>query len=323
MFLKVTYTEPPVVKPLVEMAIKASSSKVWIGEGGGDYLMVEEFMKKAEYNTIIAELQKEFGSSRVELVNLNNLHKWRWVNVQDRYLKDYIDDDLSTFIGMGDEIKIKEQKYYKTLDHTDKISQGVKGWYVISEYVLDSDILITAPKLKTHSMMIITGAMKILAGITVASTYSAISPGHLKLPSYRTDSTPYDKTFGNDVLSKAIWDLNHIAIYADKNGHIQTKPQRKYLSVIDSIACSEVSKQSGKSYNLRVIAAPQDPVALDTVCAGLMGYNYTLIPTLRNCLLVKNEGIDIIGNKPKLTHEFEFCPGWSDYAEGLSIYQSN
>jgi regulator of sirC expression with transglutaminase-like and TPR domain len=58
MFLKVTYTEPAVVKPLVEMAIKASSSKVWIGEGGGDYLMIEEFMKKAEYNTIIAELQK-------------------------------------------------------------------------------------------------------------------------------------------------------------------------------------------------------------------------------------------------------------------------
>jgi uncharacterized protein (DUF362 family) len=227
--------------------------------------------------------------------------------VQDKYLKDYIDDDLSTFIGMGDEIKIKEQKYYKTLDHTDKISQGVKGWYVISEYVLDSDILITAPKLKTHSKMIITGAMKILAGITEASTYSAISPGRLKLPSYRTGSTPYDKTFGNGALVKAIWDLNHIAIYTDKNGHIQTKPQKKYLFVIDGNVCSEVSEQSGKSYNLGVIAASQDPVALDTVCAGLMGYNYTLIPTLRNCLLVKNEGIDIIGNKLKLTHVFDFA----------------
>jgi uncharacterized protein (DUF362 family) len=146
-------------------------------------------------------------------------------------------------------------------------AQAQKGNYHIHQDVLDADVYITVPVMKIHDPGI-TCALKNQIGLAPSSLYGfsktagvtatgtlQSSPGQHKL--LHTSQTPYNWT------DKEIVDLCTIA-------------KIKYV-VVDALMCLEVQKTtlSNKSNQVRMnmILAGADPVAVDHVCARLMGLN--------------------------------------------------
>ena len=87
--------------------------------------------------------------------------------------------------------------------------------------------------------------------------------------------------YGNDTVWRMILDLNKILFYCDKDGNLTNKIQRKYFCIVDGILAGEGNgplAPDPKKSNL--IIAGFNPVAIDCVCAKLMGFNYLKIPML-------------------------------------------
>ncbi len=90
---------------------------------------------------------------------------------------------------------------------------------------------------------------------------------------------------GNDTAWRMTLDLTKIVLFADQEGNICEKSQRKFFSVIDGIVGGEgegplapTSRQSG------VILAGFNPLAVDIVAARLMGFDYQKIKMLEQGL---------------------------------------
>ena len=95
--------------------------------------------------------------------------------------------------------------------------------------------------------------------------------------------------YGNDTIWRTILDLNKLLFYADKNGVLQKEPQRKCLSIVDGIVAGEGEgplKNTAKHCGL--IICGEDSVAVDVVCARLMGFDENKIPQLSNSYRLKN-----------------------------------
>lgn len=141
----------------------------------------------------------------------------------------------------------------------------------ISKAVTDADVVISLPKLKTHSMTVFTCAVKNLYG-----TLPGMSKGdwhaHLPKPS----------TFQGllvDVLEAV----------------------RPDLSIIDAVVGMEGDgPSSGAPKELGFLAAGVDPVALDSVCASIIGLEprrirYLLMAAERGLGVMDEERIEIVG----------------------------
>lgn len=96
--------------------------------------------------------------------------------------------------------------------------------------------------------------------------------------------------YGNDTIWRTILDLNKILQYADKDGHICAKRQRRFFNVGDMIISGEndgpVSpsrKESG------IIVAGEDPCSFDEVVTALMGFDGEKIPTVKQMRLTTPE----------------------------------
>lgn len=77
---------------------------------------------------------------------------------------------------------------------------------------------------------------------------------------------------GNDTIWRTVLDLNRILFYADKEGRLRDRPQRRYLALVDGIIAGEgegplasTPRKSG------VLVAGQDPGLVDLACARVMG----------------------------------------------------
>ncbi len=121
-----------------------------------------------------------------------------------------------------------------------------------SRAVLEVDALITVPKLKTHNVTLLTGAVKNLLGLI---------PGLGKMEFHRRCPRPAD--FGEAVVD--IFSL--------------LKPR---LAVMDAVVGMEGNGPvSDKLRDIGVILASPDPVALDTVAQVIMGLKPFDVPTTR------------------------------------------
>jgi len=92
--------------------------------------------------------------------------------------------------------------------------------------------------------------------------------------------------YGNDTTWRMVIDLNRILMYADKNGYIQNNPQRRIFCIVDGIVGGEgngpldpTPKPAG------IVLAGMNPVAVDLVCARLMGFDYKRLPVLFEAML--------------------------------------
>jgi len=122
--------------------------------------------------------------------------------------------------------------------------------FVIANGVLESDGLISLPKLKTHGLVRFTGAVK--------NQFGCI-PGILKSQHHVKTPDPYD-------LATVLVDLNTLI-----------KPR---LYIMDGIMAMEGNgPRSGKPRKLGVLLFSTDPVALDSIACKIIHLDPTLVPT--------------------------------------------
>ncbi|MBT9148930.1 MAG: DUF362 domain-containing protein [Dehalococcoidia bacterium] len=122
----------------------------------------------------------------------------------------------------------------------------------LSRTVLEVDSLITVPKLKTHNLTLLTGAVKNLLGLI---------PGGGKIEFHRRCPRP-------DDLGEAIVDILSVA--------------RPKLALMDAVVGMEGDGPvSDQLRDIGVILASRDSVALDTVAQAMIGLKPFDVPTTR------------------------------------------
>ena len=125
------------------------------------------------------------------------------------------------------------------------LQKSVRGrTYPISSHVLDADVLINVPKLKTHNLTRYTGAIKNLLGCL---------PGFTKANLHKKHVNPRS-------LSRALVDIFELV--------------RPRLNVMDGVTGmdGEGPSTKGRLRNFGVILASEDAVSLDAVSARIIGF---------------------------------------------------
>jgi uncharacterized protein (DUF362 family)/NAD-dependent dihydropyrimidine dehydrogenase PreA subunit len=124
---------------------------------------------------------------------------------------------------------------------------------VVSRAVLDADYIINLPKFKTHTFMMVTGAIK--------NTYGYIAgAGKAKL---------HLQASGREAFARAVCDI------------YQLRPPD--LNIMDAITAIEGNGpcHGGRLREVGKILASQDPLALDSVMAQMMGVDPSDLPVQR------------------------------------------
>jgi uncharacterized protein (DUF362 family)/Pyruvate/2-oxoacid:ferredoxin oxidoreductase delta subunit len=127
--------------------------------------------------------------------------------------------------------------------------------------VLDADVVINLPKLKTHGLTTITCAVKNLFGLIPGLEKSR---WHMKAP-------------GGEAFAEMLLDLNEALLY----GMDGPKP---ILHLVDAVIGQEGNGPgpSGTPREIGAVLAGTSPVATDLVAADLLGFDYRAIPTVVN-----------------------------------------
>jgi uncharacterized protein (DUF362 family)/NAD-dependent dihydropyrimidine dehydrogenase PreA subunit len=120
----------------------------------------------------------------------------------------------------------------------------------ISREVLDCDYLITLPKFKTHSLTVLTCAVKNSYGFLLGAEKARL---------HRIAASP--RAFARTVVD--IWNL-----------------RRPDLAILDAVTAMQGNGPSCRDvFHYGHLVAAEDSVALDTVAAALMGLNAEEVPT--------------------------------------------
>ncbi len=158
--------------------------------------------------------------------------------------------------------------------------------YRISKKVLDADVIINLPKIKTHGLTIFTCAVKNMYGVV---------PGLIKTEYHK--KAPNPSKFAEYVVD----------IYA------LSKPQ---LNIVDGIIGMDgTGPSAGNPKELGMILASTDGVAVDVLLCDMLGKDPMKVPTNRIAVEQKlGEGnidkIEIIGEAP-IIHNFKWPPNIS------------
>jgi uncharacterized protein (DUF362 family)/Pyruvate/2-oxoacid:ferredoxin oxidoreductase delta subunit len=145
--------------------------------------------------------------------------------------------------------------------------------FVIANGVLDSDGLVSLPKLKTHGLVRFTGAIK--------NQFGCI-PGFLKNQHHVKTPDPYD-------FSTMLVDVNTLV--------------RPRLCIMDGIVAMEGNgPRGGKPRNLGILLFSSDPVALDSVACKIIDLGPECVPTFspgeRSGLgTYRYENIEVVGDE--------------------------
>ncbi|GAB4335152.1 MAG: hypothetical protein Kow0037_14630 [Calditrichia bacterium] len=92
--------------------------------------------------------------------------------------------------------------------------------------------------------------------------------------------------WGNDTLWRMVLDLNKILLYANPDGSLKEdriENQKKYISIVDGIIAGEGNgPEAPDRFPAGVLIAGTNPLAVDAVCAKLMGFDWQKIPSIKN-----------------------------------------
>lgn len=100
--------------------------------------------------------------------------------------------------------------------------------------------------------------------------------------------------YGNDTLWRTILDLNRIVLYCDKNGNLTNRQQRSLFSIVDGIVAGEGNGPlCPDPQNCGVLIAGLNPVPVDIVACTLMGFDYNLVPLVREALSLGELGLNL------------------------------
>lgn len=204
--------------------------------------------------------------------------------------------------------------------------------YLIPRVVLESDVVLNLPKLKTHRKVGMTASLKNVVGINGCKDWlphhssGSVQEGgdeyrypcwrkridtfldeQVDVVSYRWQKyvcrlgrlllrasnrlAPYPDPYtegswwGNDTLWRTVLDLNRILLYADKQGRITDRPQRRYLSLVDGILAGEGEGPLEPTPRLcGLVIAGHSPALVDGLCARIVGFDPERVPLIRHAL---------------------------------------
>jgi uncharacterized protein (DUF362 family)/Pyruvate/2-oxoacid:ferredoxin oxidoreductase delta subunit len=148
--------------------------------------------------------------------------------------------------------------------------------------VLDADVIVNIPKIKSHMMNVFSGAVKNMFGII---------PGRFKVEYHFRFEDPAD-------FADLLLDIN-----------LFSKPT---LSVMDAIVGMEgYGPTNGNPKQVGLILSGADPYSLDAVAAAVIGIAQHRIPTLKKSIERglydgKFDRIDIVGEKPEDVQVLDF-----------------
>ena len=380
-------TQGSVIRAVLDYAYIATKGSVMITIGDSPYLDAdfESVIRQtnldwvARYYSLqgitvkIADLRYYKGSVRL----IGGVRREMLPGDNRGYSAVDLKEDSDHYEIIGDSEKFRNGYYncQEMLRHHNR----ERNEYCIANSILDADVVINIPKLKTHSKAGMTCALKNLVGINGLKDWlphhragSAEAGGddypssdlrkdilsRLRDKQVVTDSLPYimpiravsalllaskkivpfKDTFeaggwhGNDTIPRTISDLNRILLYADKQGRMTDRPQRKMFVVVDGIVAGEkegplipVPKKCG------VLVAGKNPVEVDLVCSRIMGFDHSKIPTFKYAMLDhkyplyngKPESMEILskhcdafdGIYEAYNCNFEPAAGWKGYIE--------
>ncbi|OGV70887.1 MAG: hypothetical protein A2283_03625 [Lentisphaerae bacterium RIFOXYA12_FULL_48_11] len=153
----------------------------------------------------------------------------------------------------------QEQTPLVSLEKSGVISYEVDGFsFTIAKPVLDADVIVNVPKIKTHTLTTLTGAVKNMFGTV---------PGFQKMNLHKLHSTVAD--FGKLIA----------VIYRHVPPH---------LNIADAvIAMHGEGPSAGQPIRLKFLAASRDAVAMDQTICHLLKINPLTVPYLRYLSVVK------------------------------------
>jgi len=166
-------------------------------------------------------------------------------------------------------IVLEEKKLIKIRDEKAKVLK----YFYLPQPVKEADLVVNVPKLKTHTLTKLTGAIKNLYGCI---------PGGVKQVYHRNAK-------GEKNFSELLVDI-----------YQNIKPG---LNVMDAVIAMEAEgPSSGKPKKVGLLLASKNAVALDIVCAKLMGYKAKDIFTINEAVKRRlgSYNIEIIGDLKKI-----------------------
>lgn len=211
---------------------------------------------------------------------------------------------------------------------TARYHDGTHHTYVLCRTILDADVLINLPKLKTHKKTGVTISLKNMVGINGYRnclphfTLGTTDEGGDEFPFEDLSSKVQSRAivrfkqalvasgkeggavarfvkrvgrmvfgdtndvvrsgnwYGNDTIWRMVIDLNKALFYFNGRGERRQKPLR-YMTVVDGILAGEGNgPMAPEVVPAGLIIAGFNPVAVDSACALLMGFDDTKIPLL-------------------------------------------
>lgn len=114
--------------------------------------------------------------------------------------------------------------------------------------------------------------------------------------------------YGNDTIWRTILDLNRIVLYADREGRMCDKPQRRLFCLIDGIVAQEGDgPMSGEPKNAGLLVGSYNPVLADALATRLMGIDTKKIITISKAKEIHRWPLLPFSNKD-LTFEEQHLP---------------
>jgi uncharacterized protein (DUF362 family) len=336
--LEAVVTHPSILRPLLDYAIKAvgPSGKVIVADAPQYDCEVDVLLESIRLPDLLAWYRDELG---VEV-------EWRDLRVQfGRHQNGVVterrelpgDPDGYRAVDLGEasefhSLASDRLRLLRGADYDEEVTirhhTGGRNEYLVSRTVLDADLVINCPKIKTHKKAGVTLAMKNLIGINGDKNW--LPHYRAGFPSRGGDEFPREDIYsrfrslggelarralkrdiggavlkriravenasglgerarsgnwhGNDTVWRTCLDLAKILILGDRRG-ILGSPDRRVLHVYDGIVAGEGQGPMGPSARaIGLLAAAEDPLAVDVVLAWIMGFDWRRIPVLANAL---------------------------------------
>ena len=310
--------------------IRAITDYVYIAlKGKGRIIIADGPMDEGDFGKIcrltgldkIKKIYKENADFDIEIYDLRQEQVFKKGNEIIRRLKLTGDPAGYTTVDLSRESNFKKDSLdYTTFKGSECISSimnahhnNKKNEYLISNTLLNADVVINIPKLKTHNKAGVTLSLKNMVGITGDRNwlphFNGISPcpdavsrqrvwtrsefnkGVIKylkdkvkeLRGLRDSDIKKGNWHGNDIIWRMILDLSRIVMYADKKGKLQKEIQRKNFFIIDGIVGGEGDGPMNPDPKpCGILMAGFDGLCIDMAAARLMGFDPMQIPQFRN-----------------------------------------
>lgn len=128
--------------------------------------------------------------------------------------------------------------------------------------------------------------------------------------------------YGNDTCWRMVVDLNKCLFYFDGGGRPRSKPMR-YLAVVDGIVGGEGNGPMAPDPKpCGIIVAGANPLAVDSVCCALMGFDWSQLRLLSGAFQVREKPIANFNHSDIAVHSNQetLCKPLSEFTAADSFH---